>query len=78
VRNTSTAAAISFVTTGITIANVSGDCIWADLNTDGKLDIIASGFTGADNFLTAFVNSGGRIHFTNSHFNRPRVKSRLG
>ena len=58
-RNTSTAASISFTTTGIVIANVSGDCIWADLNNDGKLDIIASGFDGAQNFLTAFINNAG-------------------
>jgi hypothetical protein len=58
-RNTSTTASISFATTGVFISNVNGDCIWADINNDSKLDIIASGFNGAENFLTAFINNAG-------------------
>jgi hypothetical protein len=57
--NTSTVAAISFAATGIIIANVSGDCIWADINNDSKLDIIASGVNGGQDFLTAFINNAG-------------------
>ncbi len=58
-QNTSTTAVISFATTSVAIHNVSGDCIWADFNNDGKLDIIASGFDGTQNFLSAFVNNAG-------------------
>ena len=57
-RNTSTVAAISFVSTGIVLLDVSGDCIWADLNNDSKLDIIASGNDGV-NFLRAYINQSG-------------------
>ena len=57
--NTSTVSVISFVATGIILTNVSGSCIWADLNNDGKLDILASGFDGAQNFLTAYINEAG-------------------
>ena len=58
-RNTSSASVISFAATGIYLPYASGACRWIDLNNDGKLDFLASGFDGVQNFLRAYINESG-------------------
>lgn len=53
-----------FVPSGIEIADVAGQVVWADLNNDGRLDLVLSGWEGSWDFpssVVVYMNQGANL-----------------